>query len=103
MARFGQFTKLTATAGNAEVLERKFREAAVIQQDNPACELMVAGRSREETETVYLIEIWASEAEWEHARTSAPIAAWAAGMAGLVAAPPESTVFIPGDGKGLPG
>jgi len=44
---------------------------------NPAGDLMIAGKSATEDDVVYVIEVWASEADWERARNSDEIAAWA--------------------------
>jgi quinol monooxygenase YgiN len=102
MARFGQQTRLVAKKGRADALVGKFIEAAEIQRDNPACDLLIAGKSTTEDDVVYVIEVWATEADWERARTSDEIAAWAQGMPGLVAAWPKSARFDPAGGKGLP-
>jgi quinol monooxygenase YgiN len=103
MARFGQETRLVAAKGRADALVDKFIEAAEIQRDNPACELMIAGKSTTEDDVVYVIEVWASEADWKRARASDEIAAWAKGMPALVASWPKSSTFDPAGGKGLPG
>jgi quinol monooxygenase YgiN len=102
MARFGQQTWLVAKKGRADALVAKFTEAAEIQRDNPACDLMIAGKSATEDDVVYVIEVWASEADWERARKSDEIAAWAQGMPGLVAVWPKSAKFEVAGGKGLP-
>jgi quinol monooxygenase YgiN len=101
MRRFGQHTKLVATAGQSDALVAKFLESAEIQRDNPACGLMIAGKSTTEENVVYLVEVWASEADWERARTSHKIATWAQGMRDPVTAPPETVRFDPAGGKGL--
>jgi quinol monooxygenase YgiN len=101
VSRFAQQTRLVATGGNADTLVRKFLESAAIQRDNPACELMLAGRSASEEDVVYVIEVWSSEAGWEQARRSDAIAAWADGMPQLVAERPVSVTLDSLDGKGL--
>ena len=101
MPQFAQQTRLVATRGRAGALLGKFLEAADIQRANPACELMIAGRSASEEEVVYLIEVWSSEAEWEQARSSDAITAWSRGMPDLVAEPPRSVRLDPIGGKGL--
>jgi quinol monooxygenase YgiN len=101
MERFGQHTKLVATAGQRDALVAKFLESAEMQHDNPACAVMIVGTSTTEEDVVYLVEVWASEVEWEDARTSDRVAVWAQGMPDLVAAPPESVRFDPAGGKGL--
>ena len=62
---------------------------------------MFAGVSSTDGDVVHVVEVWSSEAEWERARTSEEITAWAAGMPALVAAPPQSERFDPAGGKGL--
>jgi quinol monooxygenase YgiN len=99
MGRFGQQTRLVAKKGRAEALVAKFIEAAEMQRDNPACDLMIAGESTTEDDVVYVIEVWASEADWERARKSDEIAAWAKGMPGLVAVWPKSETFDVAGGK----
>jgi quinol monooxygenase YgiN len=101
MTRFAQQTRLLAKSGRAPALLEKFVEAAHIQRDNPACELMVAGVSTSEQDVVYLIEVWSSEAEWKQARTSDVITAWSRGMPELVNGPPQSIGLDPVAGKGL--
>jgi quinol monooxygenase YgiN len=102
MARFGQQTRLVAKKGSADALVAKFIEAAEIQSGNPACDLMIAGKSATEDDVVYVIEVWASEADWQRARNSDEIAAWAKGMPALVATWPKSATFDAAGGKGLP-
>ena len=103
MPLFGQITRLEAAPGRADELVAKFSEAARIQDRNPACRLMFAGRSATEEDVVHLVEVWSSEEDWEQARTSEEIKVWAAEMPCLVAAPPESARFAPSGGKGAPG
>jgi quinol monooxygenase YgiN len=102
MGQFGQQTRLVATPGQRDALVAKFLQSAEIQRENQACKLMIVGTSATENDVVYLMEIWASEAEWERARTSDEVTVWAEGMSGLVAFPPESIWFDPAGGKGLP-
>lgn len=52
MGRFGQQTRLVAKKGRAEALVAKFIEAAEMQRDNPACDLMIAGKSTTEDDVV---------------------------------------------------
>ena len=101
MSLFAQTTKLSATAGNVDVLLAKFEDAAEIQKDNAACEVMIAAKSSNEADVVYLFEVWSSEQEWEAARSSPAIAMWARDMPPLVSAPPETTRLDSVIGKGL--
>ena len=101
MTRFTQQTKLVAKKGRASVLLEKFIEAAEIQQENSACEVMLAGKSASEPDTVYVFEVWSSEAEWEQARTSDAITAWSKEMPNLVAEWPNSIRLDSVGGKGI--
>lgn len=102
MSRFAQTTTLSATAGNVDLLLAKFDDAAEIQKDNAACEVMIAAKSSIESDVIYLFEVWSSEDEWEAARSSPAIATWARDMPSLVSAPPESIRLESATGKGLP-
>jgi quinol monooxygenase YgiN len=102
MARFAQQTRLLAATGCTDALVARFLDACEIQRDNPACELMIVGKSTSEDDVVYVLEVWASQPQWEQARASDEIATWAQGMADLVAAPPETARFDAA-GKGLSG
>ena len=101
MSRFGQHTKLVATAGNRDALVAKFMEAVALQRDNPDCNLMFVSVSPVEPSAVYVTEVWTSAAAWEQARSSAAIDDWSKGLESLVAEEPESTLLVPVGGKGL--
>jgi quinol monooxygenase YgiN len=101
VARFSQQTRLLAKRGRACDLLEKFVEVAQTQQLNPACEVMLAGISASEPDTVYVFEVWSSEASWEHARASDEIAAWSKEMPQLVAEWPASTRLDSIGGKGI--
>ncbi len=79
----------------------KFLAAAVIQRDNPDCELMFVSVSPVDEKLVYLTEVWRSEDAWDAARHTPAITAWAEGMSTLVAEAPESTPLAAIGGKGL--
>jgi quinol monooxygenase YgiN len=102
MGRFAQHTTLVATEGNADRLAGKFLESVEMQRGNPACELMMVSRSPVDDDVVVLTEVWSSESEWDQARNSPAIAAWAKDMAPLVAEAPQSVRLDPLGGKGLP-
>ena len=101
MTRFAQHTRLVSTPGNVDALVGKFLEAAEMQRENPACEAMIASRSIDDDDVVYLTEIWSSEEDWDRARRSDRIAEWAKDMPALVASAPQSVQFIPIGGKGV--
>lgn len=99
--RFGQHSRLKAAPGRRAELVARFQEAARIQADNSACELMFVSVAADDEDGVYLTEVWASEAEHTRARESAEIQEWAQGMPELVAGPPETERLEPVGGKGL--
>jgi quinol monooxygenase YgiN len=63
---------------------------------------MLVSSSPEEDDVVFLTEVWTDAEEYERARSSPEIEAWAAGMPSLVAGPPEITPLDPAGGKGVP-
>jgi quinol monooxygenase YgiN len=101
VARFTQQTRLLAKKGSASALREKFIEAAQIQQANSACEVMLAGISVSEPDTVYVFEVWSSEADWKQARASEAISAWSKDMPDLVAERPNSITLDAIGGKGI--
>src|SRR3954452_21865246 len=102
MPRFAQHSRIRARAGKRDDLVAKFTEVAVIQRDNPACELSPVSTSPEDEASVFLTEVWASADEHERARQSPEVEAWAADMPALVDVPPETTPLEVVGGKGLP-
>jgi quinol monooxygenase YgiN len=99
--RFAQHTRLVAAPGKRDELVAKFLEAAEIQRDNPACELMLVSTAPDAPGIVYLTEIWSTEDAWEQARHHPEIQAWAASMPGLVSGPPQSARLEVAGGTGL--
>jgi quinol monooxygenase YgiN len=100
--RFAQHSRIEARAGKRDDLVAKFMEIAVIQRDNPACELSLVSTSPEDDSSVFLTEVWASAEEHERARHSPEVEAWAADMPSLVDGRPETTPLELVGGKGLP-
>lgn len=101
VTRFAQHTRLRARTGKRDELITKFLEVPVMQADNPACELTIVSSSPEEDDVVLLTEVWTSAEEYERARESSQVQAWAVEMPSLVAGPPEITPLVIEGGKGL--
>lgn len=101
MSRFAQQTRLISTKGNADKLVAKFIEAADLQRDNEACELMLVGKSEADDDVVYVTEVWSSEFAWKQARRSKAVTAWARDIPALVAEWPASTRLTQIGGKGI--
>lgn len=101
MSRFAQQTKLVSTKGNVDKLVAKFIEAAELQRDNAACELMLVGKSESQEDVVYITEVWSSESAWKQACRSKAVAAWAKDMPVLVAEWPPSIRLTQIGGKGI--
>jgi quinol monooxygenase YgiN len=62
---------------------------------------MLVSSSPGEDDVLFLTEVWRSTEEYERARESPEVQAWAAGMPALVAGPPEITPLDLRGGKGL--
>jgi quinol monooxygenase YgiN len=102
VSRFARHSRIRARAGKRDDLVAKFMEIAVIQRDNPACELSLVSTSPEDEASVFLTEVWANAEGHERARHSPEVEAWAADMPSLVDGPPETTPLELAGGKGLP-
>jgi quinol monooxygenase YgiN len=70
-------------------------EAADMQRDNPACELSLVSTSPDDPGAVFLTEVWATEGDWEDARNTPEVQAWATAMPELVDGPPHTTRLDP--------
>lgn len=101
MSRFAQQTRLIATNGNAEKLVAKFIQAAELQRDNEACELMLVAKTEADDDVVYITEVWVNESAWEQERHSKAVTAWAKDIPKLVAEWPASTRLTRIGGKGV--
>jgi quinol monooxygenase YgiN len=95
VAEFAQHTRIQAKPGRGEALRDKFVEAADMQRDNPACELTLVSASPADPDVIFLTEVWASEADHEHARNSPEVQEWAKEMPDLVDGPPQTTALDP--------
>jgi quinol monooxygenase YgiN len=99
--RFAQQTTIRARAGRGDDLVRAFLEAAELQRQKPACELMLVGSDASDSDVVYVTEIWSTEADWEAATRSPEIKAWAKATPELVARKPETVRLEVRGGKGI--
>ncbi|HEX7298058.1 MAG TPA: antibiotic biosynthesis monooxygenase [Solirubrobacteraceae bacterium] len=63
MTRAGRYVKITAKAGQGDVLAGRLLEVADGLRATPACELYVVNRAPDEPEVVWVTEIWSSQAE----------------------------------------
>lgn len=101
MAQFAQQTRLVATRGKADDLAAKFTEAADLQRDNDACQLMLVAQSVNEEDVVYITEVWSDESAWQQARKSQAVADWAKDISPLVTQWPASFRLKLIGGKGI--
>jgi quinol monooxygenase YgiN len=100
VTRFAQHTRIRARPGRRDELVAKFLEAAEMQRDNRANELMLVSSSPDDDDVVYLTEVWSSPEDHERARHSDEVKEWAADMPELVDGEPESTPLEVAGGSG---
>jgi quinol monooxygenase YgiN len=103
MARVGRYVKFTARAGEGEALARLMLQIADSLRATPGCELYVINRASDDSDLVWVTELWASQesldASLEQLRTEAGRARLAQVQA-LLQTAPERIDLVPLGGVG---
>ena len=81
--------------------QRRYLHAAQLLADVPGCELYVINISAAETDTVWVTEVWSSQAELDASLTLDSVKALVEQVVPLLAEPPERVDILPVGGKGL--
>ena len=100
MERFGMYGKVVAKAGQREVLVEHLLEASRLLTPLPGCELYIVNVARSEPDTIWVTEVWRSEADHDASLTLDSVRALIARTKPLVAGF-ESIRLTPVGGKGL--
>jgi quinol monooxygenase YgiN len=74
---------------------------AQLLADVPGCELYVINTSAADTDTVWVTEVWSSQAELDASLTLASVKASVEQVLPLLAGPPERIDVLPVGGTGL--
>jgi quinol monooxygenase YgiN len=101
MGRVGRYSKLKAREGQGDVLVEHMLGVAQLLADVPGCELYVINISAAETDTVWVTEVWSSQAELDASLTLDSVKALVEQVVPLLAEPPERVHILPVGGKGL--
>lgn len=101
MSKFGLYGKITVYPGQREELVAVLLEAAALLQADIRCELYVVHVSATEPDTVWVTEVWSSQADHEASLTRADIKALIQRGMPLIA-DGDRVEVVPVGGKGLP-
>jgi quinol monooxygenase YgiN len=101
MNRFGLYGKITVQQGQRDALVEILLEAAALLQDDPRCELSVVNVSATEPNTVWVSEVWSSQAAHEASLTRDDVRELINRGMPLIAGG-ERIEIVPVGGKGLP-
>ena len=67
MAAVGRYAKMTAKAGQGEVMARKMLTVADDLREVPGCELYVINRAGDDPDVVWITELWRSQEQLDAA------------------------------------
>ena len=93
--------KLKAREGQRGVLVEHMLGVAQLLAEVPGCELYVINTSAADTDTVWVNEVWSSQAELDASLTIDSVKASVQQVVSLLAGPPERIDILPVGGKGL--
>jgi len=101
MDRVGRYVRLKAREGQRDALVEHMLCVAQLLADVPGCELYVINTSAADTDTVWVTEVWSSQAELDASLTLADVKASVEQVLPLLAGPPERIDVLPVGGTGL--
>ena len=101
MTRFGLFGKLTAHPGQRDALVQILLAAAELVAKAPGCEVYIVHTSPTEPETVWVTEVWSSEADHDASLAIDGVRELITKARPLIELAPEGIRTIPVGGKGL--
>ena len=101
MDRVGRYVQLKAREGQRDVLVEHMFGVAQLLADVPGCELYVINTSAADTDTVWVTEVWSSQAELDASLTLDSVKASVERVMSRLAGPPERIDILPVGGKGL--
>jgi quinol monooxygenase YgiN len=101
MSRVGRYVRLKAREGQRDVLVEHMLGVAQFLADVPGCELYVINTSADDTDTVWVTEVWGSQVELDASLTLDSVKASVEQVVPLLAEPPERIDILPVGGKGL--
>ncbi len=103
MGRLGRYVELKAREGQRDELVAHMLGAAHLLADVPGCELYVINTSATDSDTVWVTEVWRTQAELDASLTNESVKASVEQVVPLLAGPPERIDILPVGGIGLDG
>jgi quinol monooxygenase YgiN len=94
--------KLTAVPGRRDELLASMLKAADLAADAPGCEMYLVSTCPDETDTVWVTELWRSAADHDASLEVDGVRELIGQVRPILAGPPEGTRLHPVGGKGLP-
>jgi quinol monooxygenase YgiN len=101
MGRVGRYVELKAREGQRDELVAHMLGAAHLLADVPGCELYVINTSAADTDTVWVTEVWSTQADLDASLTLESVKESLEQVLALLAGPPERIDILPMGGKGL--
>ncbi len=101
MGRVGRYVRLKAREGQREALVEHMLGVAQFLAGVPGCEHYVINTSTEDTDTVWVTEVWSTQAELDASLTLEGVKTSVEKVMTLLAGPPERIDVLPVGGKGL--
>ena len=99
---YGLIGKLTAVPGQGEQLLSAMLTAADLVADAPGCEMYLVSTCPDQADTVWITELWRSEADHDDSLEIDGVRELIAQVRPMLAAPPDGTRLHPVGGKGMP-
>jgi quinol monooxygenase YgiN len=101
MDRVGRYVQLKAREGQRDVLVEHMLGVAQLLADVPGCELYVINTLAADTDTVWVTEVWSSQADLDASLTLDSVKESVERVMSLLAGPPERIDVLPVGGIGL--
>src|SRR5919199_4368532 len=99
IGRVGLYVQLKAREGQRDSLVEHMLGVAQLLAEVPGCELYVINTSAEDTDAVWVTEVWSTQAELDASLTLDGVRASVERVMALLAGPPERIDVLPVGGK----
>jgi quinol monooxygenase YgiN len=101
MDKVGRYVQVKAREGQRDVVVEHMLGVAQLLADVPGCELYVINTSAADTDTVWVTEVWSSQAELDASLTLDSVEESVERVMSLLAGPLERIDILPVGGIGL--
>src|SRR5262245_51954627 len=101
MSKVGRYVQLRAREGQRNALVKHMLAVARLLTDVPGCELYLINTALTDPDTVWVTEVWSTQADLDAALTLGSVEMSIQRVLPLLAGPPERIDTAPVGGKGL--